>query len=341
MTGHMTELTLLFVLLLGSGYFSGIETGVVSINRLRFHQLLRKKKPGAATVHRFMKDPDLFFGTTLVGTNLCNVAFSVVAAGYAERHFGPAGVWWAGLITIVLVLLFGEYLPKAWFQSRPMKRCMRFAPPLRFFARLFHVLIVPLQIFSRWLVPMRGAEITASAWTPQITREDLLHLLDPESGATPSLTDQERRLIAGVLSLSEATAGALMLPRSRLRILDQSLPVPALLEALRKDPEDRLPMGSPSGEIVGVLNVLEFLHHADDPGVRVSDYLRQPQFVSDDTPADELIARMRLNRQPLLFVRNRSGDIMGYVTTQLVLEHIASGLYGLHKSESKEKSPTA
>jgi len=340
MTGHMTELTLLFLLLLGSGYFSGIETGVVSINRLRFHQLLRKKKPGSATVHRFMKDPDLFFGTTLVGTNLCNVAFSVVAAGYAERHLGPAGVWWAGLITILLVLLFGEYLPKAWFQSRPMKRSMRFAPPLRFFARLFHGLIVPLQVLSRWLVPIRGGEGGSAAWTPKITREDLLHLLDPKSGATPSLTDQERRLITGVLSLSEATAGALMIPRSRLRILDRSLSVPALLEALRKHPEDRLPMGNPSGEIVGVLNVLEFLHHAQDPGVRIADFLRQPQFVSEDTPADELIARMRLHRHPLLFVRNSRGNITGYVTTQLVLEHIASGLYGIPNSESKEKTPT-
>lgn len=126
-----TEVILMLLCLLGTALYAGLETGVISIHRLRLRHLVRLGNPRAKVLQWFLERPDDLLGTTLVGTNLCMVTASVLGAVVARRLLGSMGSWVSGLVMTIAILLFCEYIPKAWFQARPAVRSMVFAGFLR------------------------------------------------------------------------------------------------------------------------------------------------------------------------------------------------------------------
>ena len=85
------EIFLLLFCLAGSAFFAGLETGIISINRLRLQHLVRRQVPGAKTVRHFLTHSDLLLGTTLIGTNLLQVVSAILAASVGRRVAGAAG----------------------------------------------------------------------------------------------------------------------------------------------------------------------------------------------------------------------------------------------------------
>jgi Mg2+/Co2+ transporter CorB len=126
----MLESILLLICFAAAWFFAGIETGVISINRLRLRHLVRRKVPGAETIQLFVRNTDLLFGTVLVGNNIACTVASITAVGLATERWGPRGAAAAGVLTTLIILIFCEFFPKAWFQSFPAARCLPFAPLL-------------------------------------------------------------------------------------------------------------------------------------------------------------------------------------------------------------------
>lgn len=208
------ELVLLAVLILLSAFFSGIETGTVSINRFRLDHLVRRRNRKAVFIRKLLDHPDQLLGTTLVGNNIVNTAMPVLATSIAIRLFGEWGPWVSGVFMSVCILILCEYLPKAWFQSHPIKRVLPLAWVMRFFGMLFRPVTITLAWISRHVIPApQGDGAASKEW---LTREHLEYVLSPESGATPTLPDQKRRVIAGILNLAGKPCRALMKPRHRL-----------------------------------------------------------------------------------------------------------------------------
>ena len=149
----LNEILLLLFFLLGSAVYSGLETGIISINKLRLQHLLQGKNRSAQIIERFLDNPEHMLGTTLVGTNICNVAFSVFSASLADQYAGR----WASLASLVivtpLVLIFGEYLPKAFFQSKPENRTLKFAPVMFVSGIVFWPISKSVAHIARLLVP--------------------------------------------------------------------------------------------------------------------------------------------------------------------------------------------
>ncbi len=125
-------LLLILVCMLGHAFFAGIETGVISIHRMRLRHFVRKGSMNARILESFVTNFDRLLGTTLVGTNICVVIISVVAASLAVQLNIPGGKAASSAVMTILIIVFAEYLPKAWFHSRPLERCERFATVLRF-----------------------------------------------------------------------------------------------------------------------------------------------------------------------------------------------------------------
>ncbi len=102
MSVGLSLVVILFCLLSGA-FFAGIETGLISINRLRLRHLVRRNVTGARTVQRFVSRPDLLLGTTLIGTNLSYVAASIVVANLGNRALGERWSWMASLALTLTV----------------------------------------------------------------------------------------------------------------------------------------------------------------------------------------------------------------------------------------------
>jgi putative hemolysin len=326
---NSTEWFLFVFFLLASAFFSGIETGIVSINRVRLRHLSKRRDKRALQLEKLIQNPDGMLATSLVGTNLANTAFTVMGTRLIVELIGSTRIGGpvAAVGLTLLILIFGEYLPKAWFQSHPLIRSARFAPLFRFSQVLFHWISVPVIALVRAVIPApaNGEDAENQA---RITRRDIQFLLSRESGATPDISEQRRRMVVGVFGLSEQNARDIMVPRDKMLLIKPDTPMPEILELAAKSKVKSFPVYSDSEKrFTGILKLSDLFEHIDDQDLRVPDLIRPPQYVDETLPADDLIPRMRLTRQPMLLVRDDQGMVIGFVTTEVVLEEIVGPLY--------------
>ena len=314
------EILLLLIGLVGSALFSGLETGVVSINRLRLQHLVRHKQRGAPIIQRFLDQPDHLLGTTLAGTNLCNVAISVTSASVAVQLLGSSGLWVASLASTLLLLVFGEYLPKAWFRGNPAYRVLPFAWFLKVSGVLFYPLSLGVMQLARWMIPGQIGE--AEKNNPFITREELAFLAR-EGETTGAFSSEERRMMQGVLELTQKSCADIMIPRDQMISVSPGTSVDGVLEIARKRNVSRLPIyDAHAREFIGLVNTMDILV-TDRPGKQTAqDYARPPQYVAATGRADQLVPRMRLSRQPLALVRDAQENVIGLVSIEDVMKEI-------------------
>ena len=184
------QLVLILLGLLTTAFYAGIETGLISINRLRLRHLVRRKVAGADILQKFLQHPDELLGTTLVGLNIGTTIAAVVATSIGLQLAGAPGEVAADILLTFVILVAGEYVPKAWFQSFPALRCLPFARLLETSRILLTPLRVPLMGVVKLLTPLPATPKDV----PFITREELFHLTT-EGQTSGVLTDQEHRMI--------------------------------------------------------------------------------------------------------------------------------------------------
>ncbi|MCX7006069.1 MAG: CNNM domain-containing protein [Kiritimatiellaeota bacterium] len=314
------SLQIIFILLglLMTAFFAGIETGLISINRLRLRHLVRRKVPGAAILQSFLQRPDDLLGTTLVGLNIGTTVAAVLATSIGLHLAGVAGEFAADVIMIVLILIIGEYIPKAWFQSFPARRCLPFARLLDGARWVLKPLHVPLMGVVKLFLPRATTDKAA----PFVTREELFHLAT-EGQTSGVLTAQEHRMIHSVFELKMMTCREVMTPREKIIHLHADTPVAEILEIARVKSLNRLPVyDDAKRQFIGVVNIFDVLCDDSPTGKTARAYMRPPQLVADHTPVDHVLPRMRVTRQPMVLVVDERMEVIGLVTLADVLDEI-------------------
>ena len=313
------QLVLILLCVAGSAFFAGLETGVIAINRLRLRHLVQHRVPGARIIEDFLRRSDVLLGTTLVGTNLCHVAVAVLAASLADRTGLPGAPAVAGVLATVVLLIFGEYIPKAWFQGFPSHRTLPFARSLW----IASWILLPLRWGLAELVRLLfGHRLPAGENQPLITREEFLHLTR-EGGETGALSPVETRMIKGVIQMSGTRCRDIMIPRDQIASIERSTSVAGILDLARREELSRFPVWDPAArKFVGIVNVYDVLADEASEGKTAEAYMRHPQFVAEHTLADHVMPRMRVTRQPLILATDEKGEVTGVVTLDDVLSVI-------------------
>jgi CBS domain containing-hemolysin-like protein len=318
------QIVLMLACLVGYAFFAGMEIGVISIHRLRLRHLVRHKVRGADILRDFLHHPDRLLGTTLVGTNLCMVVASVTAASLAARELGAIGPPLCSITMTLFVLIFCEYLPKAWFRSDPSYRAIRFAYLLRAANTILYPVGRVIVGITKIVFPV--AHTPRASTEPFITREELKHLTH-ESETAGSISADERHMIHGVFELRRLPCRSVMVPREKMIIVRHDTPAGEMLGIARDKAISRLPVYNEEHErFVGIVHVLDVLSDRDNAGKTTEDYARPPQFVAADTPVDDLLPRMRMTRQPMALVRDAESRVIGLITSEDILEEIVGKL---------------
>jgi Mg2+/Co2+ transporter CorB len=139
--------TILGILIFISAYFSGSETGMMTLNRYRLRHLEKQKHRGAKRVSKLLSRPDRLIGLILIGNNLVNVFASLVAGVIFSRLFGDAGIVYAGLVLTLIILIFAEVTPKTLAALYPEK----VAFPSSIILSLLLKILFPLVIAVNWI----------------------------------------------------------------------------------------------------------------------------------------------------------------------------------------------
>ncbi len=314
------EFILIFVCFLGSAFFSGIETGMISINRLRLRHLVRHKVKGADILQHFLNNPDYLLGTTLVGNNIVNTVLSIVVVAIGTRAFGAGGSWIASIAVTLILLVFCEYLPKAWFRSFPSRRCLPFAGTLQITGRVLHPISHVLMRLVKALTPF--VTEPEAATTANITRDEVMHLVR-ESHKAGTLSQDEVRMITGVFDLRAMSCEEIMTARSKMFHIHQDTLHDDIVMFARAQRSNEFPVfDREKNMFVGIVYLVDVLADESPRGKTAKDYMRPPQLVAASAPVDHILPRMRVTKQPIVLVTDTSYQVIGYITLDMVLEEI-------------------
>ena len=310
---------LLFFVLAASAFFAGIETGIISINRLRLQHLARRNVFGAARIRYYITHADILLSTTLIGTNLCHVISAVLTASISYRFGGTLGVVIGGIILMLVTLIGCEYLPKAWFRAAPASRTLPLAGIFHAAALILYPASFLVNQLLRLLLP---GERGAGTKRLLITREELLYLTR-ESVQSGALTKAEFEMIHGVFQLTHKTCGAIMTPRDKMIVVQHTATVEEAIALARQKSVSRFPVfHTQRQEFIGVIHIFDLLADSDPQNKTVEAYIRRPEFIEAYMPADHLLPRMRLVSQPLFLVNDNRNEVIGLITLEDVLEEI-------------------
>jgi putative hemolysin len=152
------ELLALIICIFLSGFFSASEVAYFSLKNSAYKQIMKKRNHYARALYHLKKDPDKFIITVLVGNNLVNIAATVLATHLFLRHFGADGLIYATAIMTVVILIFGEIVPKE-FAARRARNFIYYASPyfMALSVLLFPVIYI-LKIVTRTILFLCGVK---------------------------------------------------------------------------------------------------------------------------------------------------------------------------------------
>jgi len=314
------------VCLLLGGFFSGSETGVMSLSRARVHRLRRRNpRSRAATMLDGMqaKVEDTVL-SCLIGTNLANVVFSALVTMAVTQRLGPDKEWVAVILVSVLVVLFAEILPKVLFREYPERLMLAAAVPLAAAKALLWPVRKLLGLYSHlWALILGGGGHTRGF--DRISLAALLLSYDVPGG------HEERfaKLVDRFLKLAGRDLADIMRPVDRLTVIAPGTTVAACLELAAASGFSRLPVRHSDGvDPAGYVLVrdLLFLPLSEHDRPVPPDLHHELVMVDGRMSPYELFEELRSRGDQLAMVMGPRGRVRGMITLEDLIEAVVGSI---------------
>ncbi len=322
---------LVFFFLFLEGFFSGSEIATISYNRLYIQHLANTKNRSAILVEELTKDVEEVFSTTSFGTNLSVVCSSATLTALFVSVLGveKMGDLFAAALLIPMTLLFGEIIPKMYFQQYAEKAMLVVVYPLRFFQRIFSPFIAFCSYAPKLLLSM-----LPKGEAPDYGRDALQNVIVHSEGSELGLENDEREMINNIISLHEIRVREIMVPLVNMVALNsQTTDVRAALKTGQKSNFSRLPVFKEKiHNIVGIVNCLELIHEKEltQP---IKSFVKPVYFVPEIKRVDELLLELLSKGIHVAFAVDEHGGCTGLITAEDILEEIVGEIVDEHDNE--------
>ncbi|KYK95799.1 membrane protein, partial [Aggregatibacter actinomycetemcomitans serotype d str. SA3733] len=319
-----TLFIILIVCLVLSAYFSGSETGLLSLNKYRLRFLSEQGNKGAQKAEKLLAKPDNLLSFILIFNNLVNVSASAIATVIGMRLYGDAGVAIAtGLLTFVM-LIFSEIFPKTVAAMHPEKVGLTTSHLLIPLIKIFSPLAWVMNLFTKTLMRLVGLKPALKKQV--ISREELRSIVSEAGEATPD--EQHPQMLLSILDMDTVTVDDIMVPRNEIGSIDIDDDWKAIMRQLNHAAHNRVVLykGSMDENVLGILRVreafrllLEKNEFTKETLIRAADKV---YFIPEGTPLKAQLANFRQRKERIGLVVDEYGDIKGLVTLEDILEEI-------------------
>jgi Mg2+/Co2+ transporter CorB len=329
----------LIVLLVVSAFFSGSETGMMSLNRYRLrHQ--RKKSAGARRAAKLLAKPDRLIGLILIGNNAVNILAAIIANMLAILYVGEAAAPWVATASLTItVLVFSEVTPKTIAAQNP-----------EWFAfRASHILKPLLQLLTPvvWMVnKLTNAVISLLGFDPNKDRDDGLDTEELKSLVDVSghkLSDSNQGMLKGILDLENVTVEDIMIPRNEIKGLDLEDSIEDLMNTIVSSEYTRQPLYEGDiNNIVGIFHVRKANHLLRSEQVThnaLKRFAEDVYFIPESTSLTQQLLNFKKNRNRFAVVVDEYGEVQGLVTLEDILEEIVGDFTTNTADEVEEVIP--
>ena len=323
--GNWIMYVLLVILICLSAFFSTSETAFSTVNKIRLRNRAENGNRRAKNALDIAEHYDQALSTILIGNNIVNIASSSIATVLAVDLFGPSGAAISTAVMTVLILIFGEVLPK----SLAKENSESFALTV---ANIMHVLMIityPLVLLFILLKKL-AKKISSSPGdtSPSVTEEELKYIVESieEEGV---LEEQESELVQHALEFDEKTAQAVLTPRVDMLSIDINDDLETNREIILRERFSRIPVYEDNvDDIIGILHTRDFLEALGENKPSDIRAMLQPAFFIYKTKKlSSLLNDFRRKKIHVALVTDDYGGILGMVTMEDLLEQLVGEIW--------------
>jgi Mg2+/Co2+ transporter CorB len=314
------------LLLALSGFFSGSETGLMSLNRYRLRHLARSGHKGARLATWLLERPDKLIGLILLLNNVAQALIPMMLLVISQRLIADDEIALiaATIATALSIFIFAESMPKTLGAIHPERIAMPAAYVYFPLVRVFQPVLTAVSFVSNSLLRLVG--VSPQKMVSHSLSVEELRTVVAEAGAL--VPQRPQQMLLSILDLEKVTVNDIMIPRQEIAAIDIDDGWDEILDQLRQTPHTRLPVYQGElDEIVGLLHmkrVAQELARGTLTREKIVEIARgrEPYFVPEGTALNTQLAHFQRNRRRLAFVVNEYGNIEGLVTLEDILEEI-------------------
>ncbi len=315
-----------FLLLLVSAFFAGIESSFFSMDWLKIKRLAQKGNKSAKIADWLRSHPKELVITFLIGNELVNITASAITTATIIKLFGEKYVFIGVLIMTILILTFGEITPKTIGSHFPEKYALFAARPFY----LFYIVATPFRFIlmkvSEAILRKLGLELPVESH--KISEEDIKVIVS--SGKEKGLfSEEEEEIIEAALELDDTYVSEIMTPRRDIFAIEGGLTVKETIEKIEGKDYSRIPVYKETlDNIIGILYVKDiiFLKFEGKENEIIDKHLRKAFFIPEFTTLISLLEEFERTKNHFAIVIDEHGTVVGIVTFQDIVEFLVGDL---------------
>ena len=316
--GNVFNWVLVGVLLAGSAITSAAEVAFFSLTPAKLGEA--PDTASKQTLQKLLDRPKTLLATILLINNMMNLGI-IVVSGTFFGHTRPGQMVWAQVLIqvafiSVLILLFGEVIPKVYARRFALRLSLFLAAPMRVAVRLVQPVTWPLTRLSVLL------DKTVRKRNKTLSVEELSDALELTSDEATDAEDQ--KILKGIVRFGALDVTAIMTPRSDVVMVDIAAPFDELLQTITENGYSRIPVYRENSDAIeGILFIKDILPYLNEaPGFAWSSLIRKPFFVPPSKKIDDLLSEFQTKKVHMALVVDEFGGFGGLVTLEDVIEEI-------------------
>lgn len=333
-TAGVIQICILVVLIIFSAFFSSAETALTTLSLVKVRTMVDENPTKRVlTLQKVLDKKSKLISAILIGNNIVNISASSLTTSLVIRVFGNAAVGIATGILTLLILLFGEIVPKTWAMYNNEKLALLYSPVIYFLMQILTPVIFIVDIISGAI--LRLLHIDPNQKTT-MTESELKTYVDVshEDGV---IEQEEKKLIYNVFDFSDSVAKDIMIPRIDMTTIDVEASYHDLLKLFQESMYTRIPVyEGESDNIIGIINVKDFLLVSHKNEFKIRNIMREAYYTYEFKKTDDLLFEMRNVTANVALVLNEYGATVGMITLEDLLEEIVGEIRDEYDADEED-----
>ena len=320
----------IFGLVILSAFFSGSETSLTSASKPRIHTLAKTGKKNAIIFEKIFKNKETLICTILFANNLVNVLASALATKILIEITPAEGIIYATVIMTLMILIFGELLPKTIALSNADKLALFISPIFNILILILYPLTSILNIVVSFFLKIFGINKNNKLddFDGEEREEELRGVIDLHSGEDGS-AKEEKNMLKSILDLDEITVGSIMVPRREIFSISSNIDFSSLIKKLKKSPHSRVPVWEKNPEnIIGIFHVRNIIDYKIENKEKFDliSLCQKPWFIPESTKLDYQLMEFKKRKEHFSIVVDEYGEFLGIITLEDIIEEIVGDI---------------
>lgn len=326
---------LVVILVALSAFFSASETAYSSVSRVRLKNYQAEGDKRAGRALKIADHFDRALSAILIGNNVVNIASATIGTMICTSLLGdgPLAATVSTLAMTVLVLIFGEVLPKSFAKENAEQFALVVAAPLS----LLITVLKPLIAALIGLKKLASMLIKTKEKAPSVTEEELKYIIE-EIEDEGVLEEEESELVQSALEFDDITVSEILTPRVDVDAINVNDPVEKMLELFKNSSHSRIPVYEKSVDhILGIVTAYRFLHtYLENPAVDIRSLIQDTLFVPPTKKISELLQELQRQKMQFAVVVDQYGGTIGIVTVEDILEELVGEIWDENEDMEEE-----